>query len=144
MRYIDLKTGSGAVADAGSKGTLQWVLRRSNGYFVSSSFGQLASGPDGGTLLFGDPSTANKFEPFIFTVGNGAAVPGLDEAVRGMRKGGVRRIVVPSTIAYSLPLNKSPGPVPDDFGSKRQIERELQRSDPYNYFLFEVEATNVR
>ena len=52
--------------------------------------------------------------------------------------------VVPAPLAFSLPLNKSPGPVPDDFGSKRQIERELQRQDPYNYFLFEVEATNVR
>ncbi|KAH8071789.1 hypothetical protein JL721_4298 [Aureococcus anophagefferens] len=114
VRYIDLKEGAGAGAGAGSKMTLQWVLRRSNGYFVSSSFGQLASGPDGGVLLFGDPTVANKFEPFIFT------------------------------LAFSLPLNKSPGPVPDDFGSKRQIERELQRQDPYNYFLFEVEATNVR
>ena len=47
--------------------SLQWVLRRSNGYFVDSSLGAFASGPQGGTLALFD--NAQQFDPFIFTVG---------------------------------------------------------------------------
>ena len=61
-----------------------------------------------------------------------------------MRQGGVRRIVVPKALAYTLPLDKSGGPLPAGFGPRRQIERELNKQDPYNYFEFEVEAQKVR
>ena len=104
---------------------MQWVLRRSNGYFV-------------------DGSQAQSFDPFSFTVGNGEAIPGLDEGLRGMKQGGVRRIIVPVTLGYTLPLDRSGGPVPPGFGPRRQIERELSKKDPYNYFFFECEATRVR
>ena len=56
VRYIDLKEGSGAGVSSGSRVSLQWVLRRSNGYFVTSSFGQVASlGPDAGILKLSAP-----------------------------------------------------------------------------------------
>ena len=70
--------------------------------------------------------------------------PTLDEAVRGIKKGGVRRIVVPTRLSYTQPLKTSPGPLPDDFGARRQIERELAKQDPDNFFVLEVEAVNVR
>ena len=101
------------------------MLRRSNGYFVTSSFGQKASGAQGGILQIGDRELGADLNPFVFTVGADApgagAIAGLDEAVRGMRKGQVRRVVVPCARAYTLPLDKSRGPVPDDFGQRRQI-----------------------
>ena len=68
VRYIDLKEGSGAGASSGSRVSLQWVLRRSNGYFVTSSFGQVASGPDAGILKLSGMSSPN--DPFLFTVGS--------------------------------------------------------------------------
>ena len=142
VRYIDLKEGSGAGVSSGSRVSLQWVLRRSNGYFVTSSFGQVASGPDAGILKLSGMSSPN--DPFLFTVGSGAALPGLEEAVLGMKKGGVRRIVVPTRLSYTQPLKSSPGPVPDDYGARRQIERELAKMDPENFFVLEVEAVNVR
>ena len=40
--------------------------------------------------------------------------------------------------------SSSPGPVPDDYGARRQIERELAKMDPENFFVLEVEAVNVR
>ena len=142
VRYIDLKEGSGASASSGSRVSLQWVLRRSNGYFVTSSFGQVASGPDAGILKLSGMSAPN--DPFLFTVGSNAALPGLDEAVLGMKKGGVRRIVVPTRLSYTQPLKSSPGPVPEDYGARRQIERELAKMDPENFFVLEVEAVNLR
>ena len=143
VRYVDIRVGTGASgAQLGSRVSLQWVLRRSNGYFVDSSIGALSSGPAGGTLSLGGEAS-QQFDPFIFTVGSGTAVAGVDEAVVGMRQGGVRRIVVPIGAGYTLPLDKSAGPLPSGFGPRRQIERELAKQDPYNYFFFEVEAVRV-
>ena len=50
-RYADLKRGTGAAVQRGSRVSLQWVLRRSNGYFVDSS-----------------QTKDNNFDPFVFTV----------------------------------------------------------------------------
>ena len=133
----DLKVGTGSEVVEGSKLSVQWVLRRSNGYFVD------ASSTDG----FSSNQQNRNFDEsrnFLFTVGDGTAMPGIDAGVRGMKQGGVRRLVLPIKAAYSLPLDKSGGPVPEGFGPRRQIERELQRQDPYNYFYFEIEATRVR
>lgn len=134
-RYADLKVGTGAEVVEGSKVSLQWVLRRSNGYFVDGSVN---------TLLKSDKTNFDEESNFIFVVGDGAALPGVDAGVRGMRQGGTRRLVLPISRAYSLPVDKSGGPLPDGFGPRRQIERELNRQDPYNYFYFELEATRVR
>ena len=132
VRYIDAKVGSGPEAVKGSRVSVQWVLRRSNGYFVDSSLGLLSSGPEGGTLsLGGDQST--QFDPFIYTIGGGGAIAGIDEASVGLQKGSIRRIVVPVSLSYTLPLEKSGGPVPSGFGPRRQIERELTKQDPQNY-----------
>jgi hypothetical protein len=143
VRFATLKVGDrGEPATAGARVSMQWVLRRSNGYFVDSSLGAFASGPGGGTLSTMDKAT--QFDPFVFTVGSGAAIAGLDEAVRGMRIGGIRRVIVPVAQGYTLPVDVSAGPVPGGFGPRRQLERELNKADPYNYFFFEIEITNVR
>ena len=61
---------------------IQWVLRRSNGYFV-------------------DSSAVSDSVPFIFTVGDPVgAIHGLDEGIRGMKAGGSRRILIPPALAY--------------------------------------------
>ena len=130
-RYADLKVGNGPEVTAGSRVSLQWVLRRSNGYFVASSLGALSSGPQGGTLSLGTDQSS-QFDPFIFTIGDGKAMVGIEEGVMGMKQGGVRRLVLPIKVAYTTPVDKSAGPLPQGFGPRRQIERELAKSDPYN------------
>ena len=142
-RYADLYVGTGPEVVDGSRVSLQWVLRRSNGYFVDSSLGALSSGPQGGTLSLGGDGSA-QFDPFVFTVGDGRALLGIDEGVRGMRQGGRRRLVLPIKTAYTSPVERSAGPLPSGYGPRRQIERELAKTDPYNYFFFEVEATKVK
>ena len=49
-------------------------------------------------------------EPLVFKIGSGAALPGFEEGVVGMAKGGIRRIIVPAELGYS----KYPGlePIP--------------------------------
>ena len=132
--------GKGTEVSAGSKVSLQWVLRRSNGYYVDGSIKMLSA--QSGAVRVSD--NFDEKDSFVFTVGDGAAMPGVNEGIKGMRQGGKRRLVLPVKQAYTLPIDKSPGPLPDGYGPRRQIERELQRQEPYNYFYLEVEATRVR
>jgi hypothetical protein len=127
--YADVRPGSGKdVAHEGSRVNLQWVLRRSNGYFV-------------------DSSSVNESVPFIFTVGDGTAIKGLDEAIRGLTVGGVRRILVPPSLAYVQGLEDGkPGPLPTGFGPRQQMRRvQTARKDvPGEYVFLEVQLTRVR
>jgi peptidylprolyl isomerase len=50
-----------------------------------------------------DTSWASKTErgqPFRFTVGAGAVIPGWDRGVAGMREGGRRKLIIPARLAY--------------------------------------------
>ena len=87
--YADISLGSnGEIVREGSKVNIQWVLRRSNGYFV-------------------DSSAVSDSVPFIFTVGDPVgAIHGLDEGIRGMKVGGSRRILIPPALAYIVGLMK--------------------------------------
>lgn len=82
VTYADLRVGNGETATEGKRCNIQWVLRKSNGYFVDSS------DVSGGV-------------PFIFTVGGkGGSIAGVDEGVRGMKVGGTRRLLIPPSLAY--------------------------------------------
>ena len=99
--FSDLKVGTGAEAVEPSKCSMNWVLRRSVGYFVD------ASNTDGFSTKKDNFDESNSF---VFTVGDGKALKGVDAGVRGMKQGGVRRLVLPVSVAYTLPIDKSAGP----------------------------------
>jgi len=130
--YADISKGNGETVKEGSKVNLQWVLRRSNGYFV-------------------DSSAVSDSVPFIFTVGckdNGdAAIEGLDEGIRGMKTGGTRRILIPPRLAWIGGIvDGKPGPLPAGFGPRQQMRRVMEtRIDvPGEYIFLEVKVTKVR
>ena len=142
VTYRDLKEGppDALVATEGKRVNIQWVLKRSNGYSI-------------------DSSAQNDGVPFIFVVGGASytasssigvqtAIPGLDEGIRGMKVGGIRRIVVPPSLAYVGGLDDaiSPGPVPKGFGPKQRIKRvmENRRDVPDESFLLDVKLTRVQ
>jgi hypothetical protein len=93
-RYADLGEvpTKGAEIVEGSKVSLQWVLRRSNGYYVDGSI-KMLSAKGGGAVAV--DSNFDEENNFLFTVGDGQAMPGVDAGVRGMRQGGKRRLVLP-------------------------------------------------
>ena len=126
--YADLRPGKGATVKEGSKVNMQWVLRKSNGYFVDSSAVQ------------GDV-------PFIFTVGDGTAIKGVDEGIRGLQEGGVRRILMPPSLAYADGLEDGkPGPLPAGYGPRTQMKRvqTVRKDVPGEYVFLEVQVTRVR
>ncbi|CAJ1958780.1 unnamed protein product [Cylindrotheca closterium] len=126
--YADLRPGNGEEVKEGSRVNLQWVLRKSNGYFV-------------------DSSEVNGSVPFIFTVGDGSAIKGVDEGMRGMRAGGVRRLLIPPSLAYVDGLEDGkPGPLPVGFGPRQQMRRvqNARKDVPGEYVYIEVQVTRVR
>ncbi|KAL3779591.1 hypothetical protein ACHAW5_005424 [Stephanodiscus triporus] len=127
--YADISVGGGGVVTEGSRVNVQWVLRRSNGYFV-------------------DSSAVSDSVPFIFEVGDpGGAIRGLDEGIRGMRAGGSRRILVPPSLAYVDGVDDGkPGPIPAGFGPRQQMRRvmKVRRDVPGEYIFLEVKVTKVR
>jgi FKBP-type peptidyl-prolyl cis-trans isomerase FkpA len=148
VTYRDLREGEGIgevegeVVTEGKRVNIQWVLKRSNGYSI-------------------DSSSNNDDVPFIFVVGGGGnnnknggqqqqrAIVGLDEGIRGMKLGGIRRIVIPPSLAYTDGLNDdgtSPGPIPTGFGPKQRIRRVMEnRMDvPDESFLLDVKLTRIQ
>lgn len=128
--YADVRTGTGDQAvEGGSKVNIQWVLRKSNGYFVDSS--EVSGGV-----------------PFIFTVGKeGEAIAGLDEGIRGMKVLGVRRLLIPPSMAYVEGVDTGkPGPIPVGFGPRQQIRRvmNVRQNVPGEYLYLEIQLTRIR
>jgi FKBP-type peptidyl-prolyl cis-trans isomerase len=126
--YADLRPGTGEEVRNGSRVNMKWVLRKSNGYFV-------------------DSSDVNGGDSFIFTVGDGNAIKGVDEGARGMKAGGVRRVLIPPSLAYVDGLEDGkPGPMPVGFGPRQQMRRvqNVRKDVPGEYVFLEVQVTRVR
>lgn len=127
----DLRIGDGEEVNQGKRVNIQWSLKRSNGYII-------------------DSSANNDGVPFIFTVGDKKgqrAIAGLDEGIRGMRVGGIRRIVIPPSLSFVEGLDEGrPGPIPLGFGPKQRIKRVMEnRMDvPDESFMIDIKATRVQ
>ena len=82
----DLRVGTGTVATSGQTLTVNYT-----GWFYD------ASKPDQKGLTF-DSSIGKT--AFSFTLGAGQVIEGWERGVAGMQVGGVRRLVVPPSLAY--------------------------------------------
>ncbi|MEA2508562.1 MAG: FKBP-type peptidyl-prolyl cis-trans isomerase FkpA [Actinomycetota bacterium] len=81
VKVTDAKCGKGAEATRGSTIKVLYV-------------GKLSSGK-----VF-DASSRHGNKPLKILIGQGAVIPGWDEAVPGMRVGGVRDLTIPPAMAY--------------------------------------------
>ncbi len=91
----DLRTGTGAVAAAGQTLSVNYT-----GWLFD------AAKPDQKGLVF--DSTLGK-SAFSFTLGFGDVIEGWDRGVPGMQVGGLRRLVIPPSLAYGATRS---GPIP--------------------------------
>jgi FKBP-type peptidyl-prolyl cis-trans isomerase FkpA len=80
LYYQDIQVGAGTEAAAGDSVTVHYEGFLRNGTKFDSS--------------------RERNEPYEFVVGVGEVIPGFDEAVFGMREGGVRKVVMPPNLAY--------------------------------------------
>ncbi|HZP47064.1 MAG TPA: FKBP-type peptidyl-prolyl cis-trans isomerase [Vicinamibacterales bacterium] len=94
FQKIDLALGSGAVAASGNTLTVNysgWLYDPTKSDFKGLPF-----------------DSANAFS---FTLGTGAVIGGWDQGLVGMNVGGVRRLVIPPSLAYG---NSRSGKIPPD------------------------------
>jgi FKBP-type peptidyl-prolyl cis-trans isomerase len=82
LKYLDIKTGSGAVAKNGSTLNVEYV-------------GWLAS-----TCKKFDSSYDRSGQAFSFILGKGDVIKGWDEGLVGVRAGGIRRLYIPAKLGY--------------------------------------------
>ena len=70
--------------------------------------------------------------------GKGDIIPGLEEALVGMKPGAKRRVVIPPQLGYTGP-NADLQPQPPTFATKRQLLNHSNEA-----LLFEVQLLKIR
>lgn len=80
LQFEEIKAGTGAEATAGKKVTVHYVGTLTNGSKFDSS--------------------RDRGQGFSFTLGKGMVIKGWDMGVAGMKVGGVRKLTIPSHLAY--------------------------------------------
>jgi len=111
FQVIDLRLGTGAEAVNGKIAIVDYV-----GWFYDETK------PENKGEVF--DTSLNSPEPFDFILGVGGVIRGWDQGVVGMKVGGVRRLIIPSSLAYG---GQRVGSIP-----------------PYSTLVFEVELLEVR
>lgn len=93
FQIIDIKIGTGNEAYSSSTVTVHYVGRLTNGQKFDSS--------------------RDRGKPFEFNLGNGEVIKGWDKGVRGMKEGGIRKLIIPPELGYgskvsgSIPANST-------------------------------------
>lgn len=85
LKYLDIKTGTGPAVRIGNRVTVHYTG------WLKGKFGIAGKKFD---------SSRDHNEPFQFIVGTGQVIPGWDEGVQGMMVGGIRKLIVPSSLGY--------------------------------------------
>jgi len=130
VRYQVIKEGAGNEAQVGDYITFDYVLRRSNGYFVYSTTGS-GSGQQEPTKF------AQNFqeEPVTFKLGKGQMIAGLDDILLGAKVGQRVRALVPPEVGY---VSNKLEPQPPSFGPRRELSSHANQN-----LFFEIEVRKV-
>lgn len=89
LQYKDIKIGQGPSPPIGFQVAANTVAMVSSGQIFDSSL--------------------EKGQPYIFRVGSGQVIKGLDEGILSMKVGGKRRLYIPGSLAFPKGLNSAPG-----------------------------------
>lgn len=101
----DLRVGAGVSAESGKILVVNYT-----GWLYA------ADKPDQKGLQF---DTSIGIDPLEFTLGVGAVIPGWDQGLVGMKVGGVRRLVIPPSLAYG---GLRQGPIPPNTSLVFEVE----------------------
>ncbi|KAK7404477.1 hypothetical protein VNO78_05396 [Psophocarpus tetragonolobus] len=89
LQYKDIKVGQGPNPPVGFQVAANYVAMVPSGQIFDSSL--------------------EKGQPYIFRIGSGQVIQGLDEGILSMKVGGKRRLYIPGSLAFPKGLNSAPG-----------------------------------
>ncbi|WVY96925.1 hypothetical protein V8G54_029076 [Vigna mungo] len=97
VKALDLLDGSGEVPSDGDQVAIHYYgrLAAKQGWRFDSTYDHKDDN--------GEPN------PFVFVLGSGKVIAGIDVAVRSMKVGGIRRVIIPPSLGYQ---NTSQEPIP--------------------------------
>ncbi|EFN59514.1 hypothetical protein CHLNCDRAFT_19306, partial [Chlorella variabilis] len=136
LQYIDLKVGTGPAAQEGNTCVVDWA-GVTIGYYGRPF--EARNKPKGGAF------TGDEKDFFRFKLGDHSVIPAFEEAVLGMKPGGVRRIIVPVELGYPDNDYNKLGPKPTTFSGQRALAFVLGNKGMIDKtLLFDVELIAVR
>ena len=130
IQWADAKVGSGSAKQVGEVTAVDYVLSTTGARYGSKIYSTQ-----------GDPNAAvanNGFStgaPYRWTLGDGSTIKGLEQAILGdagmpaMLPGGVRRVIIPSNLAYAslkeatVNCQSGIGPVPPPSTAFEEFQR---------------------
>ncbi|TMX01598.1 hypothetical protein EJD97_024205 [Solanum chilense] len=126
--------GEGPEAREGDIVEINYVCRRSNGYFVHSTVDQF-SGESAPVILPLDDKQVMVFASFGLKIEILKIIAGLKEVLIGMKPGGKRRALIPPSVGY---ISENLKPVPEEFGPRRSLMSHMKEP-----LIFEVQLLKV-
>lgn len=115
LKFKDDSLGSGAAAEMNKLITAHfkgWMIRD-----TSNLFGNWDKDPQ--KMVFSIGNSYERNQPIKFVLGTSSFVKGIDEGIVGMKKGGIRTIIIPSGLAYG---EKGIGGIPPNTDLKMVIQ----------------------
>ncbi|XP_059301028.1 peptidyl-prolyl cis-trans isomerase FKBP16-1, chloroplastic isoform X1 [Lycium ferocissimum] len=134
VRIQDVVEGEGPEAREGDIVEINYVCRRSNGYFVHSTVDQF-SGESAPVILPLDDKQVMVYASFGLKIEILKIIEGLKEVLIGMKPGGKRRALIPPSVGY---INENLQPVPEEFGPRRSLMSHMKEP-----LIFEVQLLKV-
>ncbi|OEL23403.1 Peptidyl-prolyl cis-trans isomerase FKBP17-1, chloroplastic [Dichanthelium oligosanthes] len=137
VKALDLREGSGEVPADGDQVAIHYYgrLAAKQGWRFDSTYDHKDE--------TGDPM------PFVFTIGSGKVIPGIKAAVKSMRVGGLRRVIIPPSQGYQ---NTSQEPIPPNFFDRQRLFTTIfnptrlanGEGSTLGTLIFDIELINIR
>ncbi|KAL4272620.1 hypothetical protein GQ457_13G001210 [Hibiscus cannabinus] len=119
VRIQEIIEGEGPEAHDGDSVQVNYVCRRSNGYFVHSTVDQFSG----------------ESAPVTLPLDENQIIKGLKDVLTGMKVGGKRRALIPPSVGYT---DENLKPIPDEFGPRRSLLSHAKEP-----LIFEVQLLKI-
>ncbi|XP_062078635.1 peptidyl-prolyl cis-trans isomerase FKBP17-1, chloroplastic [Humulus lupulus] len=137
VKALDLRLGSGEVPSNGDQVAIHYYgrLAAKQGWRFDSTYEHKDQN--------GEPS------PFVFVLGSGKVISGIEEAVKSMKVGGIRRVIIPPSQGYQ---STSQEPLPPNFFDRQRLFTTIfnptrlanGEGSTLGTLLFDIELVSLR
>ncbi|XP_075673190.1 peptidyl-prolyl cis-trans isomerase FKBP17-1, chloroplastic isoform X3 [Castanea sativa] len=137
VKVLDLRVGSGDVPLHGNQVAIHYYgrLAAKQGWRFDSTY---------------DHKDENgESVPFLFVLGSGKVISGIEAAVKSMKVGGIRRVIIPPSQGYQ---NTSQEPIPPNFFDRQRLFTTIfnptrlanGEGSTLGTLIFDIELVSVR